>query len=122
MLRQEAARSAWLRMMFTCIAQRALARPWFASPSATSSTPSSLDGLAATLADFKACGRRWMVRREGLSAEEEALVSHLGIPERARPSRYLPPNAIAVIFDETPDDSAPLGTRIAITVVRGVQP
>jgi len=44
-----------------------------------------------------------MVRREGLTAEEETLISRLGIPERVPPSRYLPPNVLAVIFEETPD-------------------
>lgn len=107
-LQQEAARDLWVRLMLVCTAD------FPPDPVLT------LDSLATDLARLLPKGPlpdRWLVRREGLSAEEERGVFRLGLPERIPPSNLLPPNALAIVFDETPDLSSPLGRRVAVTVL-----
>lgn len=47
---------------------------------------------------------RWMVRKEGLTDEQNDLLDRLNMPERKEPTRFLPPNVVAVIFDGDPFD------------------
>lgn len=55
----------------------------------------------------------WMVRKQGLTDEQNALLDQLNIPERKEPTRHLPDHVVAIVFNGDPLDLV----RCKITVI-----